>query len=159
MTAAELEERRQAAIRLSQNGKTQSEVAVELGVHLRSVQKWIATYRRNGRKGLAAKSRPGRRRRLTDQDLARLESALLQGAEHFGYQGNLWTSQRVADIVWKVFGVKFHINYFPTILKQLGWSVQRPTRRATERDEEAIERWAKRDWPKIKKKPRKRVQP
>ncbi|WP_341271202.1 winged helix-turn-helix domain-containing protein [Leptospira noguchii] len=41
------------------------------------------------------------------------------------------------------------------ILRRIGFSVQKPIRRAKERDEKAISNWKKHRWLKIKKKPKK----
>ena len=65
----------------------------------------------------------------------------------------LWTLARVADVIEKVTGVKYHPGHVWRVLRQMGWSRQRPARRAAERDDEAIEQWVNERWPKVKKTP------
>src|SRR5438876_472039 len=71
-----------------------------------------------------------------------------------GYETELWTTVRVADLIEQECGVKYHPAHVWRILQELGWSCQRPTRRALERNEKKIEGWQKKRWPKLKKKPR-----
>lgn len=82
---------------------------------------------------------------------------LLEGPLAAGFPTDLWTLTRVAQVIERHFGVKYHPGHVWRILRDLGWSPQKPERRARERDEEAIERWRKEDWPRIRKKPAKKV--
>ena len=70
-----------------------------------------------------------------------------------GYATELWTLARVAEVIERITGVRYHPGHVWRLLRELGWSVQRPARRAAERDEEAIARWIKQDWPRVKKAP------
>jgi transposase len=82
-----------------------------------------------------------------------VEAALLQGAEAWGFRTHLWTLDRVAQVIWKTCHVHYSLPQTWRILGHLGWSRQRPARRAKERNDRAITRWKKREWPRIKKKP------
>jgi transposase len=57
----------------------------------------------------------------------------------------------VAQVIARRFGIRSHVDHIGPLMRSLGWSAQRPTRRALERDEEGIQRWIKREWPRIKK--------
>jgi transposase len=81
----------------------------------------------------------------------RLLALLKKGAVAVGYDSDLWTCRRVRDLIGKTEGVWYDLNHVGRILHSLGLSVQKPEARARERDERAIERWRKRDWPRIKK--------
>ena len=109
---------------------------------------------KRGREGLKKAGRAGRKPRLKQSDLKKLEIKLKQGPQALGYETNLWTLQRVAKLIEQDFGVEYHPGHVGWLLGKLGWSCQRPTGRALQRDESAIERWQKRSWPKLKKKPR-----
>ena len=78
--------------------------------------------------------------------------ALLLGAQAAGFATDLWTCPRVTELIEKQFGVRYHVDHVGRLLHALGWSPQRPERRAAERDEAAIQNWIKSDWPRIKKK-------
>jgi len=101
---------------------------------------------------LRAAGRAGRLPRLDADQLARVERALLQGPTANGFPTELWTLPRVAAVIEAVTGVAYHPGHVWRILRQrLGWSRQRPARRATERDDDAIEQWVKQRWPNVKK--------
>jgi transposase len=92
--------------------------------------------------------------KLSDAELAHVEQALLAGAMANGFDTDLWTLERVAVVITQLTGVRHHPGHVWSILHQrLGWSVQRPERRAMERDEEAIARWVAQEWPRIKRGP------
>jgi transposase len=130
-----------------------------VGVHRQSVSRWERQLQQAGVRGLKKAGRAGRRPRLRPEDLRRIEKGLKRGPEALGYQTGLWTSWRVAHLIEHECGVKYHPSQAWRILRQLGWSCQRPVGRALERDEEKIRRWKRERWPEIKKKPKKRGEP
>jgi transposase len=75
----------------------------------------------------------------------------MRGAIAHGYPTELWTCTRIADLIRVEFGVDYHRDHIGRLLHDLGWSYQKPERRALERDEAAIERWKHKDWPRVKK--------
>jgi transposase len=99
--------------------------------------------------------RAGRKPRLTEPQKTKLEQRLLAGPERLGYDTNLWSSERVAHLIEREFGVRYHPGHVWKLLVSLGWSCQRPVGRALERNERAIRHWKKVTWPDIKKKPKK----
>lgn len=147
-----LEQRRQRAIALLKEGRAPVEVARLLGVDRRSVGRWNAAYRRRGTGALAARPVPGRPWKLSARQREELELILLRGAAA-SFESDLWTCPRVARVIARRFGIGYHVDHIGRLLRSLGWTAQRPTRRALERDEEGIQRWIKREWPRIKKKP------
>ena len=150
-TPAELEARRRRAAALLGRGKGVNEVARLVGASSSSVSGWKRTLLRRGPDGLKAKPHPGRKPGLTRADKRRLVSLLRRGALAAGYPNDLWTCRRVADLIGGAFGLWYHRDHVWKILHALGWSPQKPEARARERDEAAIERWRKKDWPRIKK--------
>ena len=139
-------------MRLLREGHQPVEVAEMVGVDRRSVRRWKAAYREEGRKGIAAKPAPGRPPKLSDKQKMRLEKMLLKGAEAAGFPSNLWTCSRVVELIRKRLGVSYHVNHVGRVLRSLGWSPQKPSRRAIERDEEAIAQWKRTTWRSAKKK-------
>ena len=105
----------------------------------------------HGLKALKARPVPGRPSRLDPQAKKRLEKILLRGASESGFATDLWTCPRVAQVIKREFGVGYHVDHIGRLLHALGWSPQKPERRAVERDEEAIQTWVKVDWPRVKK--------
>lgn len=146
-----LEQRRLKAARLLEQGVHQSEVARRVGVHRQSVSRWARQLEEAGRAGLKRAGRAGRKPKLSATDLKRIEQGLKLGPEALGYSTSLWTSQRVAHLIEQECGVRYTLTHVWRLLKQLGWSCQRPVGRALERNEEAIRRWKKRRFPELKK--------
>lgn len=149
----QLEQRRLRAAKLFDRGLTQGEVSRRLGVHRQSVSRWHQAWCRQGTQALRKAGRAGRKPRLRASDLERIARRLKAGPEALGYGTGLWTTWRVADLIERETGHKFHPGHVWRILRSLGWSCQRPVGRATQRDESAIRRWKRVRWPELKKKP------
>lgn len=146
-----LQQRRERAIELLKEGYQPCDVASMLNVDRRSVRRWNAAYRKSGKQALQAKRAPGRPTKLSESDRARLEKLLLKGAKAAGYPTDLWTCPRIAEVIRDRFEVEYHVDHIGRLMHGLGWSPQKPSRRAAERDEEAIATWVKIDWPRVKK--------
>ncbi|MGH8759814.1 MAG: IS630 family transposase [Burkholderiales bacterium] len=149
-----LQQRRERALALLQDGYPPCDVASMLKVDRRSVRRWNAAYRQQGPKALQARPAPGRPPKLAARDKARLEKTLLKGAVATGFATDLWTCPRIAVAIAKQFGVHYHVDHIGRLMRALGWSPQKPARRAVERDEQAIANWVKSTWPGVKKTPR-----
>ena len=149
-----LQARRLRAAALFAIGMRQVEVARQLGVSRQAVSGWHATWQTGGTNALRSRGPTGPSPRLSDQQLARVERALLEGATANGFVGELWTVDRIAAVIERLTGVRHHPAHVWALLRhRLGWSVQRPKRRAAERDQDAIDRWVKQDWPRTKQTP------
>ena len=149
-----MERRRKRAARLFERGVTQADVARELAVSRQSVSRWYAEWQAGGTKALKAAGRAGRMPRLTAGQLRRVDQALRKGPRAHGFGTDLWTLDRVAAVIEAETGVAYHPGHVWKLLRdRLGWSRQRPARRAVERDEEAVARWVAHDWPRIKRGP------
>jgi transposase len=147
-----MEQRRTRAARMFARGVAQADVARQLGVSRQSVSRWYAEWRRGGSKALKAAGRAGRLPRLTEAQLRQVDRALRQGPRAHGFATDLWTLDRVAAVIEAETGVRYHPGHVWKLLRdKLGWSRQRPARRAVERDDEAIARWVAEDWPRIKR--------
>ena len=155
-SAAELEQRRRQAISLLEQGLKAIQVAKALDTSPASITRWRQAYERQGQAGLSAKPHPGRRPKLTARQRERLGKLLLEGPAKHGYSTELWTLARVAEVIAVTFGVQYDPSQVWRILRAMGWTCQKPERRARERDEEAIARWRREYWPHIKKRPKKR---
>lgn len=150
-----LETRRFKAAKLLKQGSTNAEVARRLKVSRQSVGRWREELETGGEHKLRSAGRAGRKARLSLKQENEILIALQQGAGAHGYLSQVWTLPRVSKLIMEVTGVTYHPRYVGEILKKLGWSCQRPTLRAKERNEQAIENWKKKEWASIKKKPKK----
>jgi transposase len=148
-----LEKRRLKAVTLLKKDLLPGEIAKRLGVDRRSVHRWLRAYRERGTDGLSSVPASGRPPKLKARDREKLSHMLLEGATTFGYPTDLWTSPRVVDLIRRHFRVKYHAHHISRLLRSLGFSPQKPERRARERDEEAIRGWVKTQWPRVKKTP------
>lgn len=147
------EARRRLAAKLFKEGHTQANVARSLNVSRQSVSRWYESWRTGGLLALKKAPRTGRPPELTAAQLRKVEQALLKGARANGYSTELWTLRRVAEVIERITGVGYHPGHVWRILRGLGWTRQKPARRAVERDQEKIEAWVKERWPDLKKGP------
>lgn len=150
-TSAELEVRRRIAARLFKEDVTLAEIARCVDASVSSVRRWKKAWQMGGEAALAAKPHPGPPCKLSVDQRAQVCEILVAGARASGYDTDLWTCHRVAAVIQERFGVAYHFNHVGRLLHVLGFSPQKPLRRARERDEETIERWRGEDWPRIKK--------
>lgn len=148
-TAQQLEWRRRQAIRLLKAGTALSAIARAVGASVSSVFRWAEAYRKQGLHGLRPRPTPGRPSSLSVAQKKRLAALLMKGPLTRGYQTDLWTLKRVAQLIHQQFGVRYHPCHVWKLLTQLGWSCQKPERRALQRDETAIARWKRSRWPHI----------
>jgi len=149
-----MEDRRMRAADLFAAGVRQAEIGRELGVSHQTVSDWHEVWAEGGKEALRGAGRAGRRPKLSSEQRTEVERALEQGPRANGYATDLWTLVRVAEVIERVTGVSYHPGHVWRILReQLGWTRQRPARQAVERDDDAIDRWVKERWPKIKKAP------
>ena len=128
------------------------QIAAALNCHVHSVYRWLAVARDHGMEGLAARQPPGAPLKLSRPQRKQLAEQLLQGAMAYGFATDLWTAPRVQHLIREQYGVEYHVNYIPTLLKTLNFTPQKPEHRARERNEAEIEHWLQCDWPRVKKK-------
>ena len=147
------EGRRLRAWELSQAGWSQAAIAEALGVTPGAVSQWLKRARQDGVAALYKRKAPGAKARLSPKQLALLPELLTRGAEAYGFRGDIWTRGRVAEVIRREFGVRYTPTHVGRILRDCGWTLQKPIRRARQRDEEAIRRWQEERWPEVKKKP------
>lgn len=148
----ELEKRRLQAARLFDRGHSRAEVARKTGVSFESANRWYKAWQNGGTSALKKAGRAGRKPTLDSFALLRIQERLERGPESLGYVTQIWTTKRVAELIEQECGKKFHPGHVWKILRQMGWSCQRPTGRAVERDEQKIQKWKRYRWPRLKKK-------
>jgi len=152
-SAKVLAARRRRALKLLDEGLSLNEVARRLGCPASSVMRWRDKRIREGDGVFEVRASPGRPPGLSDGQKRKLAEMLLEGAMAQGFRTELWTTARVAELIERQFGVRYHRDHVGRVLHGIGFSCQKPDRRALERDEARIERWKKEEWPRIKKTP------
>jgi transposase len=145
------EGRRLRAWELKQEGWKQQDIARALGVSKGAVSQWIKRAKQEGVEALKHEPPPGAEARLSEGQRAKLPELMAQGAPAHGFRGEVWTCARVAEVIRKEFGVSYHPAHVSRLVRALGLSVQKPVRRANQRDEEAIRSWKEERWPELKK--------
>ena len=144
--------RRVRAARLLQAGHAPAQVAAMVGAPRQTVYRWRAVLESQGLDALRDMSKGGRPARLGGEELGRLQVALLEGPTAHGFGTPLWTLKRVRLFIERQFGVRYSEVHVWRLLGQLGFSSQKPERRALERDDVAVEHWKKSTWTGLKKK-------
>jgi transposase len=150
---AAMKARRLDAARRFARGESQAAVAKALGVTRVSAHHWFHAWQAGGRAGLNGAGRAGRKPRLDRAQLVKIDKTLRAGPRAQGFSTDLWTLPRVAAVIKELTGVQHHPGHVWRVLRGLGWSLQRPTRQARERDEGAIAAWKSRRWAQLKKTP------
>ena len=149
-----MESRRRQAMSLIEAGRSQADAAREMGVTRQAVSLWVNDVRSSGRKGLASKGKPGRKTAPTLAERKRIESALLKGPVKNGYRNELWTLRRVAEIIARVTGREIPSTTRTwNLLREMGWSCQRPARRARQQDQQEVKAFRTQTWVALKKTP------
>jgi transposase len=147
----ELELRRRKGMRMLARGVAQAEVARTLGVCRQTTSSWA---KKLGEDAQAWRRKPlGRPGGLRSEQKKALGKALVAGAVVNGFPNELWTLARVAQLIEREFGLTYSTVHVWRILRELGFSSQRPAGRALQRDEAAIKTWRTKRWPALKKSP------
>ncbi|MFF3698774.1 winged helix-turn-helix domain-containing protein [Streptomyces sp. NPDC002221] len=148
------EARRVRAVELFEEGVSNAEVARAVGVCAESVRRWRRVWEKGGALALRRRASSGRPPKLENSQVEAVRTALDHGARAHGFEADLWTLDRVGEVVARVTGVVLsRASVWRLLTGRLGWSLQRPERRAVERDESEIARWVAHEWPRIKKGP------
>lgn len=150
-TQTELERRRRQAVELLGKGLNLSDVARKVGCSVSSVHLWKGAYGKKGDEALKSKPVPGRPSKLNVRQKKSLVRTLVEGAMKNGYSTDLWTTRRIAKVIEKKFQISYHPNSIWWLLNEMGWSCQKPEKRAKQRDEKEIKHWKRYQWPHIKK--------
>ena len=150
-SAEQLQARRLQAIGLLKEGHSQVEIAQKLGVSSAAVSQWKKAHAQGGADALLAQVHPGPTPKLSAKQCQRLVGYLQQGPRRHGWPTDLWTLPRIAELIARKFGVEYDQSGVWRLLRRLGWSCQKPERRARERDQATIDQWRNKDWSRIKK--------
>jgi transposase len=148
----EWEERRMIAANMFEQNLATRIIKKTLNVDDQTVRRWRRTFKAKGREGLKARKHGGRPPRMDGQQKQRLRELLLKTPGECGFQKYLWTQQLIADLIQREFSISYHHDHVGVILHDLGFTHQKPARRAKERDEARIEAWRNEVWPELQKK-------
>ena len=154
---SEAAKKRVRAARMLQKGKGCAEVAQAVGVARQTVYTWKALLDEGGIDAVRAVRGRGRPAKLDEGQLAAVRAAIVQSPTEHGFGTELWTLKRVGAVIERLHGVRFSQPHVWRILGSLGFSPQKPDKRAIERDEDAVRHWKRRTWPALKKKPSERA--
>jgi transposase len=103
--------------------------------------------------GLLEGYRSGRPSELTGKQRQQLGDILDSGPVAYGLDSGIWTSPMITWVIEEEFGVQYHPGHVRKLLHGLGFSVQRPRRVLARADAAAQDRWHRRTYPELKKKP------
>jgi transposase len=145
--------RRTRAVALLQGGHSYQTVARMVQSSISSLVRWRQAVRHKGKRGLQPRPTPGRPPKMKARQKQQLIALLKKGARVAGYPTEMWTLPRVAEQIRRRWKIGYHPGHVWKILIGLGWSCQKPERRAIQRNPRKIREWKQRQWPRIKKSP------
>jgi transposase len=148
----EAQRKRVRAARMLEAGKPVAQIAAAVGVARQTVYTWKRVLDERGIDGLRSMVDVGRPGQLSAADFKWLSTALRQGAQAHGFGTELWTLKRVGALIKRQFGIEFSDVHVWRLLGSMGFSSQKPERRAIERDEHAVYEWKRKTLPALKKK-------
>jgi transposase len=148
-----LGQRRKRAAKLFAAGAIMADVARVLSASRQSVLRWYRAWKRGGLKALRGAGRAGRLPRLNAEQVARVDAVLREGARAHGFRTDLWSLPRIAKVIERLTSVRYHPGHVWKILRSMKWTLQRPAKRARERNEKAVREWIAKKWPALKKMP------
>jgi transposase len=151
------EGRRLRALALHEQGWQGRAIAAALGVTAGAVSQWLKRSREAGPEALRSRPPPGPTPMLTEAQRTALPELLARGAEAHGFVGDVWTTKPIAAVIKRAFGVSYHPAHVSRLMRRIGWSVQKPRKRASQRDEEAVRIWREESWPALSAKRRRKV--
>jgi transposase len=139
------------AVQLLKAGNNAATIAQMFGVSRAILFRWQQKYDDGGPSALEIKKAPGPASRLNPEQLSRLHS-LIAGNDprQLQFDFGLWTRKLIRDLIRRDFGVKYSEVQVGRLMKQLGFSPQRPLYRAYQQDPERVEEWKKVVYPKIR---------
>lgn len=151
LTRGQMEKRRLAAVKDIKRGMMQRSVARKYGVSDGTASRWAKMLRDGGVDALRMTKAKGAESKLNDEQRRRLSEMLVKGAAAHGWSTDLWTLPRVAELIRKEFGVRYHPGRVWWVLRGIGFSWQKPKKVAREKDLEEKVRWLRTTWPRVKK--------
>jgi transposase len=137
-------------VKLHEKAWKQKDIAEALGVSEGAVSQWLKKAEEQGTEALKHKSPLGSQPKLSKEQQAQLPALLQQGAEAFGFRGQVWTRARVAQMIKQQFEVNYHPAHCSRLLRNLNYSQQKPIEKATQRDEDAIRIWKEQRFDELK---------
>jgi transposase len=150
-TKTQLEERRTKGFEMLDTGFAPTEIATDLSVSRQIVHKWKQKYDQHGLQGAKAKLHPGTTKLLNSNQLQELKNIILNGAKAQGFPSDAWTCPRIASVIQTQFNVDYSVRHVGYVLRDLGFSAQKPETRALKRDEQKIQTWVLETLPELKK--------
>jgi transposase len=152
-TQSEWEQRRMIAANMFEQNLKTKVIAASLSVDDQTVRRWRRCFAAGGREALLASKHHGRPPRMTRPQKQQLTELLIKGPAQCGFPHHyLWTQQLIAELIHREFGIRYHHDHVGVILHKIGFTHQKPMRRAKERDETRIQTWRSQTWPDILKK-------
>lgn len=153
LTLSEKQVKRLEAAALFAQDLSNAEIARRIGINRKNVSQWYQLWKAGGTEALTVRP-PGTAPRLSAAQWQQITTALLAGPQANRFETPLWTLERIAELIERLTGVRYNSNYVAELMHEQGWSVQKPERRAKERNEEAIAGWVAEEWPALKRGPK-----
>ncbi len=142
--------RRMEAAKLFEEDLSNAEIGRRLHVSRQAVSGWYQIWKEQGQAGLKVQL-PGPSCRLSQEQKEQILQALLQGPEANGFETPLWILARITQLIAKLTGISYHPGHVWYLMQDLDWSCQKPEPVARERDQNEIDHFVEKEFPRVKK--------
>lgn len=144
--------RNQQIVELDASGYNQVQISKMLSCSQAWVSKILRRYEKDGQSGiLSGQNQKGLKQRISQEQLTQLEEFLLEGALHHGFATDNWTRERIAELIKQKFNISYHPSHISRIMKQIGFSLQKPITKSYKQDKKAVAKWKNETLPALKK--------
>ncbi|MFC0531665.1 winged helix-turn-helix domain-containing protein [Phytohabitans kaempferiae] len=148
---ARREQVRLRAAKMFAAGMSAPDVAEALEISTKSAHTWRRAWVAGGDRALVSKGAPGPQRVLSESQVQKLIAKLHEGPAAAGWvEDQRWTLARVRTLIGRMFHVTVAVCTVWQVLRRAGFTAQQPSQPAAERDEQAIARWRRYQWPAVK---------
>lgn len=147
--------RKQAVRAVRVDKRSPEEVIKVFGLHRSCIYRWLNRYDVGGLESLDSRKAKGPTSKITLQQKQQLGKMLLKNPTQLSFEYALWTIQMIVDLIERKFKVRYSVVQVSYILKEIGFSKQKPLQRAYEQDPQKVDQWLRKDYPTIKKEAKK----
>lgn len=144
--------RNEIIVNMSKQGYSQHAIGKAVGLDQSRISQLLNAYREDP-STFFDNHYEGKSPKISAAQKSRLEELLVDGAEAYGFQGEVWTAPRIKMVIKETFNIDYHERHIPKLLKKMDFTIQKPKLIDSRQSPEKVNEWREEKLPSIKKKP------